>query len=142
MATNKTLTPTNVTIQIPDFTDRPDQRVTNNCIDKEADAINALNSNVTSLLPLVIHGLWKSGQNLTIPAGGTYSTIIFVGYMQGHGNISLLIVKNGNTVTTYGLSGSQWTSGYHSFSASGNNITISSTAGGKSEGTFLIGAWT
>lgn len=44
MATSKTLTPTNVTIQIPDFTDRPDQRVTNNCIDKEADAINALSS--------------------------------------------------------------------------------------------------
>ena len=49
MATSKTLTPTNVTIQIPDFTDRPDQRVTNNCIDKEADAINALNSNVANI---------------------------------------------------------------------------------------------
>lgn len=42
MATSKTLTPTNVTIQIPEFTDQPDQRVNSNCIDKEADAINAL----------------------------------------------------------------------------------------------------
>ena len=50
MAPSKTLTPTNVTIQIPDFTDRPDQRVTNNCIDKEADAINALNSKIASLI--------------------------------------------------------------------------------------------
>ena len=49
MATSKTLTPTNVTIQIPAFTDQPDQRVNSNCIDKEADAINALNSNLTSL---------------------------------------------------------------------------------------------
>ena len=49
MATSKTLTPTNVTIQIPAFTDQPDQRVNSNCIDKEADAINALNSNITSL---------------------------------------------------------------------------------------------
>lgn len=49
MATSKTLTPTNVTIQIPEFTDRPDQRVTNDCIDKEADAINALNSKITTL---------------------------------------------------------------------------------------------
>ena len=49
MATNKTLTPTNVVIQIPDFTDRPDQRVTNNCIDKEADAINELNNNLSGL---------------------------------------------------------------------------------------------
>lgn len=47
MATSKTLTPTNVTIQIPEFTDQPDQRVNSNCIDKEADAINALNSKTT-----------------------------------------------------------------------------------------------
>ena len=49
MATSKTLTPTNVTIQIPAFTDQPDQRVNSNCIDKEADAINALNSNIVQL---------------------------------------------------------------------------------------------
>ena len=48
MATSKTLTPTNVTIQIPAFTDQPDQRVNSNCIDKEADAINALNSKIGS----------------------------------------------------------------------------------------------
>lgn len=49
MATSKTLTPTNVTIQIPAFTDQPDQRVNSNCIDKEADAINALNSKIADL---------------------------------------------------------------------------------------------
>ena len=49
MATSKTLTPTNVTIQIPEFTDQPDQRVNSNCIDKEADAINALNTHIESL---------------------------------------------------------------------------------------------
>ena len=49
MATSKTLTPTNVTIQIPEFTDQPDQRVNSNCIDKEADAINALNGKITLL---------------------------------------------------------------------------------------------
>ena len=46
MATSKTLAPTNVTIQIPEFTDQPDQRVNSNCIDKEADAINALNTHI------------------------------------------------------------------------------------------------
>lgn len=46
MATSKTLTPTNVTIQIPEFTDQPDQRVNSNCLDKEADAINALNTQI------------------------------------------------------------------------------------------------
>ena len=49
MATSKTLTPTNVTIQIPEFTDQPDQRVNSNCIDKEADAINALNAQIADL---------------------------------------------------------------------------------------------
>ena len=48
MATSKTLTPTNVTIQIPEFTDQPDQRVNSNCIDKEADAINALDAKISS----------------------------------------------------------------------------------------------
>ena len=54
MATNKTLTPTNVVIQIPDFTDRPDQRVTNNCIDKMADAVNALNSKIENNLQTIV----------------------------------------------------------------------------------------
>ena len=49
MATSKTLTPTNVTIQIPAFTDKPDQRVNSNCIDKEADAINALSDQMANL---------------------------------------------------------------------------------------------
>lgn len=44
MATSKTLAPTNVTISIPAMTDAPDASVFSNCVDKEADAINALNS--------------------------------------------------------------------------------------------------
>lgn len=44
MATSKTLAPTNVTISIPAMTDQPDASVFSNCVDKEADAINALNS--------------------------------------------------------------------------------------------------
>lgn len=44
MASSKTLTPTNVTISIPAMTDVPDASVFSNCVDKEADAINALNN--------------------------------------------------------------------------------------------------
>ena len=47
MATSKTLAPTNVTISIPAMTDAPDASVFSNCVDKEADAINALNSQLT-----------------------------------------------------------------------------------------------
>ena len=50
MATSKLLKPTNETISIPGFTDRPDQRVNTNCIDKEADAINALNDQIANLI--------------------------------------------------------------------------------------------
>lgn len=46
MATNKTLSPTNVTIAIPAMDDAPDASVFSNCIDKEADAINTLNSQI------------------------------------------------------------------------------------------------
>ena len=42
MATSKTLTPTNVTISIPEMTDQPNASVFSNCVDKEADAINSL----------------------------------------------------------------------------------------------------
>lgn len=45
MATSKTLTPTNVTISIPEMTDQPNASVFSNCVDKEADAINSLNNN-------------------------------------------------------------------------------------------------
>lgn len=57
MATSKTLTPTNVTIQIPEFTDQPDQRVNSNCIDKEADAINALNTQLQNLIKVASYTL-------------------------------------------------------------------------------------
>lgn len=49
MASSKTLTPTNVTISIPAMTDVPDASVFSNCVDKEADAINALNSNLNTV---------------------------------------------------------------------------------------------
>lgn len=51
MATSKTLAPTNVTISIPAMTDAPNASVLSNCIDKEADAINALNSQFESNQP-------------------------------------------------------------------------------------------
>ena len=50
MATNKTLAPTNVTISIPAMTDAPNASVLANCADKEADAINALNSQIAHQL--------------------------------------------------------------------------------------------
>ena len=53
MATSKTLTPTGVTISIPAFTDKPDQRVNSNCIDKIADAVNELADSITVCIPQI-----------------------------------------------------------------------------------------
>lgn len=58
MATSKTLAPTNVTISIPAMGDQPDASVFSNCIDKEADAINTLNSK------LIEYTTMTSGTNL------------------------------------------------------------------------------
>ena len=65
MATSKTLAPTNVTISIPAMTDQPSASVLANCADKEADAINALNSQL-------VNGIVKCGsKTITIPAWTT-----------------------------------------------------------------------
>lgn len=48
MATSKTLNPTNVTISIPAMSDVPDAAVFSNCVDKEADAINTLNTKAST----------------------------------------------------------------------------------------------
>lgn len=61
MATSKTLTPTNVTIQIPAFADKPDQRVNSNCIDKEADAINALSDQMANMTSVEIASVTTTG---------------------------------------------------------------------------------
>lgn len=67
MATSKVLAPTNVTIQIPEFTDQPDQRVNSNCLDKEADAINALNTQITPQAITV-----TGGTGITITDNASY----------------------------------------------------------------------
>ena len=74
MATNKTLAPTNVTIAIPAMTDTPDAAVFSNCIDKEADAINTLNS---QLGKAYVHGvLTASGGSCTFEAKGNGNFIL------------------------------------------------------------------
>jgi len=94
MATSKTLTPTNVTIQIPAMTDAPDQSVNSNCIDKLGDAVNTLNSQMTNYL--------KSGSN-------SIGNIICSGYNTGSGNYIDCFIPcstGGKTVTAASASSS------------------------------------
>ena len=78
MATSKTLQPTNVTIQIPAFTDKPDQRVNSNCIDKEADAINALSEQIATLFKWVpaVGKIIESGSLSAGDYGVTTSNVV------------------------------------------------------------------
>ena len=107
MATSKTLTPTNVTIQIPEFTDQPDQRVNSNCIDKEADAINSLNTAIGNIDP-------KRGDLNTISSdttiigldAGTYQVVLSSGTPVTNGYIpaqygTLIVNDSGKNYKSY-----------------------------------------
>ncbi len=62
MATTKTLAPTNQTITLAEFTEKPDNRVNVNNDSKLADAVNALNSNIRTV-PHIF--------TVTVPANGS-----------------------------------------------------------------------
>ena len=57
MATTKTLNPTNQTITLAEFTEKPDNRVNVNNDSKLADAINSLNSKITTITYNVLNPL-------------------------------------------------------------------------------------
>ena len=72
MATSKTLAPTNVTISIPAMTDAPNAAVISNCLDKEADAINALNSQIAEAYGNIATNIdyQKTGHVVTVYING------------------------------------------------------------------------
>ena len=99
MATSKTLTPTNVTIQIPAFTDQPDQRVNSNCIDKEADAINALNTKISDFVQskLLPDDISSTSHTLNVPSGSGHLLIIYGGALRS--GIYIVSTASNGTVT-------------------------------------------
>jgi hypothetical protein len=64
MATTKTLTPTNQAITLAAFTEKPDNRTNVTNDDKLADAVNALNSKLTT--GIAVAGTTDQYGNLTI----------------------------------------------------------------------------
>ena len=159
MATSKTLTPTNVTIQIPDFTDSPDQRVNSNCIDKEADAINALNSakttrltesNVTSdtsILSLANGNYMVAGSTAIVSyIPERYGTLVVNKTGDNYGNYTF-VATSGRTYTRQKASASTWHGDWQELARALNHTymtTISLTNGTaynytyKGEGWFLL----
>lgn len=114
MATSKTLAPTNVTISIPAMTDQPDASVFSNCVDKEADAINALNSQIANKIGSTIIGTISSvnsaTQKFNIPSSTrtllilkssyneSYDAVIFI-YSTTSGGIISTPIYVGSNVT-------------------------------------------
>ena len=125
MATSKTLTPTNVTIQIPAFTDKPDQRVNTNCIDKEADAINALDSKIANLLNLDI----SYNQNYTTVQARIQKAIDDNAFTDSKTHIgSLSIGASGMYVLYMYSAGGKWYgSGFAAVSSSHYKLIISNS---------------
>ena len=130
MASSKTLTPTNVTISIPAMTDVPDASVFSNCVDKEADAINALNSKMTPETVTVINGacylsaidkicILNIGGSIQAPTGSqttiatldtnyrpTRTTYGVVAIEGGSSNkYALVAITTGGVITIYNYSG-------------------------------------
>lgn len=90
MATSKTLNPTNVSISIPALGDAPDASVFSNCIDKEADAINALNSQLVKTVKVTYTpssniAAGESGMfTVPVPATVKGKTIVAVSFGINH----------------------------------------------------------
>ena len=110
MATSKTLAPTNVTISIPAMTDQPNASVLANCADKEADAINALNSQIAEFIPTKrMRTGTVSSFTINFPTAGQYivtSTLNGIDYncilllnVYGNGTVYVAEIYKGSSVT-------------------------------------------
>ena len=114
MATSKTLAPTNVTISIPAMTDQPNASVLANCADKEADAINALNSQLVkdfgsktvsdfeSALVTLGNSLGAGGvAHFTVAfsnASGVFTAASYVGFVEKITTNRLTVILSRNVV--------------------------------------------
>ena len=133
MATSKTLTPTNVTISIPAMTDRPNQSVNSNCIDKLADAVNDVHSKKAIRT-------W-TGWNTTIESDITGATalvsinsnLLAVLWIPSTSDISVLVMSEDAVFRKAGTNGSvtfgTTSAGTnYTITRNGNHITITSAS--------------
>lgn len=120
MATNKTIQPTNVTVQIPAMADVPDASVFSNAIDKSIDGINTLNSHTVYLSHY-------NGNNVTIVLPN-YSTALCTALVSGVGSSAFAIYRSGNSITFHHIAGHDAvTNSLSATVASSTSATISTT---------------
>lgn len=120
--TTKTLTPTNQTVTLPDMTERPDASVLVTDISREADAINAIASQIGDLGMTYLGQIPTTGGTFTV---GNNSRIMLVSFFNNTNGVCLMHVysSSGGAVSIF-----DYTSKSHTmltFSSSGNNnLTI------------------
>ena len=133
MATSKTLAPTNVTISIPAMTDQPNASVLANCADKEADAINALNSQIASV-PYIKH---YNGTSLTV-ALPKYASGFCAALVAGIGSCSFTIYRSANYIVKDHLSGEQNATNAITVAVADDTTVTLSASGARIEITTIL----
>lgn len=124
MATNKTLAPTNVTIAIPAMSDKPDASVFSNCVDKEADAINALNSNISTCMRKFLIGQVTSSTSFTlsVSSGSIYGLLVGISAASARHILATITLRNNGTAFCTTISNDLVVA-----QADGNNIVITAS---------------
>ena len=135
MATNKTIAPTGVTVQIPALTDTPDMSVPANAIDKAIDGINALNSQKANVDKVFKNSQYAESQTLQIElpydiANGQAYLIVFRHYTSASTFTADLMVLSGlgsNSVATAWVAKNS-SATLQSTSVSGDTVTFTFSA--------------
>ena len=135
MATNKTIQPTNVTVQIPAMADVPDASVFSNAIDKSIDGINAINSQIATRAKGAFQS-WGSSLSATgfhhglLLLANSGAFIVWFASTDGI-NIRSLRASDGSTSGTGSVSfgADDVSGGSYTITRSGTDITVSFSSG-------------
>lgn len=130
MATSKTLKPTNQTISIPAMTDRPNQAVNSNCIEKLADAVNAIEDRTAGMEVFKSTYNQGSSKQITVPTGKS-ALIFYAGHMSS--------VFNAETQqSTIYSGGDSFSDAGFTVSKSGDTYTFTRTNGNPFQFGYII----
>jgi hypothetical protein len=113
--TTKTLAPTGQTVTLPDMTERPNSSILVDGIGKDADAINALNTQMTK--HLTMNGV---GTSVTFQCTGAISSKQYAVLVIGVNDVVLAIIHSSNYSAISIKTGTA-----KACSMSGNNLTVS-----------------
>lgn len=124
MATTKTLTPTNQAITLAAFTEKPDNRTNVTNDDKLADAVNALNSNISTCMRKFLIGQVTSSTSFTlsVSSGSIYGLLVGISAASARHILAIITLRNNGTAFCTTISNDLVVA-----QADGNNIVITAS---------------